>query len=57
PSQRRAACESTVWRMWTRPCSSSRSSACIWRTWDHMISSTETTDSRSDSSGPSSSAS
>lgn len=57
PSRRRAACASTAWRTWTKPCSSSRSSGCTWRTWGHMTSSTATTDSRSDSFGPSSSAS
>ena len=53
----KAECVSTVWRTWTRLCSSSRSRGSTWRTWGPTTSSTATTASSSASSGPSSFAS
>ena len=56
-SRPKAGCVFTVWRTWTRLCSSWRSRGFTWRTWAPTTLWTETTDWRWDSSGPSSSAS
>uniref|UniRef100_A0A3Q2SNM3 Uncharacterized protein n=1 Tax=Fundulus heteroclitus TaxID=8078 RepID=A0A3Q2SNM3_FUNHE len=49
-----AGCVSTVWKMWTRPCSFSKNRGFTWRTWGPMTLSTATTVSSSASFGPSS---
>lgn len=48
----RVECVSTVWRMWTRPCSSSRSKGSTWKTWAPMTLWMATIASSSASSGP-----